>query len=79
MLPRVAPVEALVVDEVDGRGTGAVEQQLLVLLVFVLQLHLILQELVALPERRILDPLDLQHSLNTSSYSDTKFHFYWLK
>lgn len=59
MHSRVAPVEALRVDEVDGVGPGAVIQQLFIVGVLVLYLHLLLQELVALPQRRILDPLDL--------------------
>lgn len=75
MLPCVAPVEALLVDQVDGRGGSAVEQQLLVLLVFVLHLHLSLQQLVALPERRVLDTLDLQHSFNALLILTQSFTF----
>lgn len=55
----IAPVEAFRVDQVDGFGSGAVIQQLFIVGVFVPHIHLFLQELVALPQRRILDPFDL--------------------
>lgn len=56
----VAPVEAFVVDQIDGVGAGAVEQDSFVVLVIVLLLHLLLEELVALPQSYVLDSLNLQ-------------------
>jgi len=63
VLSCVAAVEAFIVDEINRGGTGAVKQQLLIVLVLVLLLHLFLQELVALPQRGVLDPFDLPTQL----------------
>ena len=61
----VAAVEASVVDEIDGGGCCAVEEVLLVVFMVVLLLQLFLHQLVALPQRRVLDsfnlPTQLQH------------------
>lgn len=60
MCPGVASVEAVLVDEIDGLGTGSMEELSLVVGVFVLMLHALLQDLVTLPQHHILDPLNLQ-------------------
>ena len=59
MYSSVAAVEAMVVDVIDGFFTGAVKEQLFVVCMIVLHLQLFLQQLVALPQRRILDPFNL--------------------
>lgn len=56
----VAAVEALIVDEIDGFGPGAVEESPFIVRAFVLCLQLFLHQLIALPQCRILDPVNLQ-------------------
>lgn len=56
---REAAVEASAVDVVDRFGISAVEELLFVVVVFVLRLQLLLHQLVALPQRRVLDALNL--------------------
>lgn len=56
----VTAVEAVFVDEVDGGGSGSVEELLFVVAVSVLLLHALLQHLVVLPQRHVLDPFNLR-------------------
>lgn len=63
-----AAVEASAVYVVDGFGVGAVEELPFVVAVFVLQLQLLLHQLVALPQRCVLDTLNLPVRQQ---------HFYW--
>lgn len=65
----VAAVEALFVDEINGGGSGAVEQHPLVVCVFVLHLHLFLHQLVALPQCRVLDSFNLPTQLQHMTHS----------
>ena len=59
MFSCVAAVEALRVDDHGGAAAGAVKQQPFIVRVLVLGLHVFLQDLIAPPQRRVLDPLDL--------------------
>lgn len=65
-----AAVEASVVNVVQRLGVSAVEELPLVVVVLVLGLQLLLHQLVALPQRRVLDALDLpgrqQHFIGVS-------------
>lgn len=65
----VAAVEASGVDEVDGVVSGAVEELPFVVGVLVLHLQLFLHQLVALPQRRVLDPFNLPDTEQSTLFS----------
>ncbi len=65
----VAAVEALLVDQADGVRSSAVEKSPLVVFVLVLRLHLLLHQLVALPQSRVLDPFNLQTATFSTSFN----------
>lgn len=70
----VAAVESLGVDLVGGVSRRAVEQNLFIVVVLVLQLHLLLQELETLPQTGILDPMDLKHRQTSHLQEQMKQH-----